>query len=210
MVDPRFRRRDAHFAQQRERATLDAWRSAGQASLAGLRVLEVGCGRGERLADLLRWGAQAGDLFGVDMMPAFLEEARKNHPALGFSLADASRLPFPDASFDAVMQFTLFSSILDERLRRAIATEMLRVARPGGVLLWYDMRYPNPWNPDVRPIGRAELGGLFPGIDWRVRSATLLPPLARALAPVSFALCRALEALPPLRSHYLAIGRKSR
>jgi len=108
------------------------------------------------------------------------------------------------------MQFTLFSSILDPALRRRIAAEMLRVARPDATLVWYDMRYPNPWNREVQPIRRAELSELFPGVAFRVSSVTLLPPLARALAPLSPGLCRALQALPLLRSHYLAVGRRQR
>jgi len=78
------------MAEERSRAVRDAWQGAGHASLAGLRVLELGCGRGDRLADLLAWGARDEDLFGVDLMPGFLAEAKASHPALGFSVADAS------------------------------------------------------------------------------------------------------------------------
>ena len=48
--------------------------------------------------------------------------------------------PWPTGSFDVVVASTLFSSVLDPGLRDAIAEECLRVLRPKGVVLWYDMR----------------------------------------------------------------------
>jgi len=193
--------------QRREEATLAMLRDAGCAPLAGLRVLEIGCGRGRRLADYLRWDARAVDLFGVDVMPGFLADAKADYPALGLCLASGVALPFPNASFDIVMQSMVFTSILDMELRRRMADEMMRVTKRGGALLWYDFRYPSPHNAEVRPVGRRELNALFPGIEFRVRSVTLLPPLARLVAGLSFGACRALEAVPALRSHYLALGK---
>jgi ubiquinone/menaquinone biosynthesis C-methylase UbiE len=204
-----FRAGELYMMQQRERATLSMLRRAGYQSLKGVRILEVGCGRGARLADFLRWGADAENLAGVDVMPGFIDEARAKYPALRLSLADATRLPFTDGAFDIVMQSTLFSSLLDPSVRKTAAAEMTRVLRRGGAVLWYDVRLPNPWNSDLKPIGEAELRALFPQLALSVRSLTLLPPLARSLAPLSFTLCRLLEALPFLRSHYLALGIKT-
>ncbi|HVC11880.1 MAG TPA: class I SAM-dependent methyltransferase [Burkholderiales bacterium] len=201
-----FRPGELYMLQRREEATLAILRGAGCAPLAGLRVLEIGCGRGRRLADFMRWDARAADLFGVDIMPGFLADARSDYPALGLCLASGAALPFPNASFDIVMQSMVFTSILDMEVRRRMAAEMMRVTKRGGALLWYDFRYPSPRNPEVRPVGRRELNALFPGFEFRVRSVTLLPPLARLIARFSFGACRALEAIPALRSHYLALG----
>jgi ubiquinone/menaquinone biosynthesis C-methylase UbiE len=201
-----FKPGELYMLQRREEAMLAMLSGAGCAPLAGLRVLDIGCGRARRLADFLRWGARAVDLFGVDVMPGFLADARRDYPGLGLSLASGAALPFPHSSFDIVMQSMVFTSILDPVSRHKVAREMIRVAKPGGALVWYDFRYPSPGNPEVRPVGRRELKALFPGIEFRVRSVTLLPPLARLVARFSFAACRALEAVPVLRSHYLALG----
>ena len=111
-----------------------------------------------------------------------------------------------DRSFDIVAQLTMFTSILDRAMRREAAAEMQRVLAPAGAILWYDFRYPSPFNRDVRPVRLREIRALFPG--WRIDgvTTTLLPPLARRLARISFQACAFLEsALPLLRSHHLAL-----
>jgi len=203
-----FRPGELYMLQTRERVTLDVLRAAGWTSLSDKAILEVGCGRGHRLADFVRWGADPAQVCGVDLMPDFVAEAKRTHPNFSLVRASAHRLPFPSGSFDLVLQSTLFTSIADCSLRRAIAGEMLRVLRPAGIILWYDFRYPNPRNRDVQPIGARAIHDLFPECVIRLRTVTLLPPLARALAGRMLPLCRALELVPILRSHYLALIRR--
>jgi ubiquinone/menaquinone biosynthesis C-methylase UbiE len=192
--------------QRREEETLRLLRREGLADLRGRRILEIGCGRGTRLVDWLRWGAPADALHGVDLMEAFVGEARQTLPRAHFGVASGNRLPFRDGEFDVVVQSTVFSSILDPAMRRAVADEMVRVRAPAGAILWYDFRYPNIRNKDVKPVTASEIAALFPGRRIALRSLTLLPPLARRLAPVSVFACRALEKLcPPLRSHLVAV-----
>lgn len=200
---------ELYMLQRREEETLRLLRRQGLADLRDRRILEIGCGRGTRLLDWIRWGARADALFGVDLMEAFVGEARDNLPRGHFGVASGNRLPFRDGEFDIVVQSTVFSSILDSALRRAVAEEMVRVTSRQGAILWYDFRYPSPGNADVRPVTAAEIAALFPGRTIARRSLTLLPPLARRLAPVSVFACRALEKLlPPLRSHLLAVIRE--
>jgi ubiquinone/menaquinone biosynthesis C-methylase UbiE len=203
-----FRPGELYMLQSRERVILSMLTAAGWASLADKEILEVGCGRGHRLADFVRWGAEPDRLCGVDLMPDFVAEARHTYPNFAIVQASGHQLPYPSESFDLVMQSTLFTSIAEASLRRAIAGEMLRVLRPDGMILWYDFRYPNPRNPDVQPIGAHAIRALFPGAPMRLRTVTLLPPLARALAGHMLPLCRALDLVPILRSHYLALIRK--
>lgn len=193
------------MAQQRERSLLELLRSGGVVDVAGLRLLEIGCGRALRLLDWVRWGSHAVDLVGIDLMEPLLKEARTNLPLARFAVATAGNLPFRDSSFDAVTQLTVFSSILDIELRRRVAREMWRVLRPGGFVLWYDLRYSNPHNPNVRPVGKREISMLFPGAVIRLRSNTLAPPIARRLAPVSVLVCDLVSLLPVLRTHYAAL-----
>ena len=87
---------------------------------------------------------------------------------------------------------------------------MIRIVQPSGLLLSYDMRVPNPSNPNVRPVTAAEYRSLFPGCSIRLTSVTLAPPLARAILPWSLMGGMALETIPLLRTHYLAVIRPSR
>lgn len=96
-------------------------------------------------------------------------------------------------------------SILDDQLAASLAIEVDRVLKSGGAILWYDVRLNNPSNPHTRPIGRRELGVLFPGYALHLHSLTLLPPLARRLGRLTAVLYPALAALPPLRSHLFGL-----
>jgi SAM-dependent methyltransferase len=187
----------------RERLLLRALREAGIGDLSDLQLLDVGCGAGEWLLRFETYGARLENLVGVELQRPFLREARARSDRLRVVQADGARLPFGPASFDLVHQATMMTLVPEAGLRRQIAAEMLRVLKPEGSILWFDMRYSNPRNPDMRGIGRRELGRLFPGCRMRLRSASLLPTVARRLAPWSFLACSLLELLPPLRIHYL-------
>ncbi|MGH7783884.1 MAG: methyltransferase domain-containing protein, partial [Candidatus Binatia bacterium] len=122
--------------------------------------------------------------------------------------ASAAQLPFSDNKFDLVLQSTVFTSIIDQNLKRRVAAEMLRVVKPDGLILWYDYHVNNPWNPDVRGVKRHEIYQLFSNCRIDLERITLLPPLARALAPYSYLACYLLEKFPPLCTHYLGVIRK--
>jgi ubiquinone/menaquinone biosynthesis C-methylase UbiE len=196
-----------YLFERRRRDLLPLLGRHGLLPLAGKRILDVGCGNGGVLAEMEEIGADPRLMCGVDLLPARLAAARANIPAASFALADASRLPYTDASFDIALQFTLMSSVLEAAVRRAIAVEAMRVLQPGGVLIWYDFIW-NPGNPDTRGIRLAALRRLYPGCAIDARRSTLAPPLLRLVAPRSLTLCRALDAVPLFRSHYLAAIRK--
>lgn len=178
--------------------------------LARERILEVGCGNGFWLRQLCVWGATPNSLVGIDLLPDRIALARKLcPPEMELRAGNATMLPDADGTFDRVLQFTTFTSIKSPTLKSALAAEMLRVLAPGGSILWYDFFRNNPRNPDVRGIGRAELQSLFPGCEFTVERVTLAPPIARALAPVSWTLALVLGALHPLRTHYLATIRRT-
>jgi ubiquinone/menaquinone biosynthesis C-methylase UbiE len=187
------------------RACVRALVREGMFPLSGKRVLDVGCGRGRWLLEMAQWGAYAGDLHGCDLNRAFVEEAQLRFPGADIRAAEATALPWPDASFDCVTQFTVFTSILAPEVRRAAAREMLRVLKPGGLILWYDFRFNNPRNPNVRGIEAAEIRELFPVTSVKLDKATLAPPVARAVVQWSWQLGLLLEAVPFLRTHYVAV-----
>ena len=121
---------------------------------------------------------------------------------------NAASLPYPAASFDIVLQSTVFTSVLDGDLRRLIASEMLRVLTDDGLIMWYDFYDGHPRNPDVRGITRREIRRRFPDCEVSVERITLVPPVARLISPWSVAVCAALEAVPLLCTHYLGAIRQ--
>ena len=131
----------------------------------------------------------------------------RSAPGMRLSLGDATDLPYPAGHFDIALTFTVLSSILDEQTRRRVADEAMRVLRRGGTLIFYDFTW-NPTNPDVRGVGARDLRSLFPDCDIDARRVTLAPPISRRIAPWSWPLASALQALPFLRSHLLASVRK--
>jgi hypothetical protein len=86
-----------------------------------------------------------------------------------------------------------------------VASEVRRVLRPGGALLWYDFRVGNPWNPHVRAMSRRSIRALFPGWRGSFRLVTLLPPLARRLGSLTPVFYPVLGTLPPLRTHWAGL-----
>jgi SAM-dependent methyltransferase len=176
----------------------------GLMPLAGKRILEVGCGTGKWLRDFLAWGAEPCQLFGVELLEGSAARARRLCPqGVTIECGTAAELRFPARSFDIVLQARLFSSLLDQETKIAVAAEMLRVVRPTGVILWYDALLTSPGNPYVQPISRGEICGLFPGCSIELERIGLPGPLARFLAPRSRRLCALLSQLSPLCTQYL-------
>lgn len=191
--------------QGRERALVALLNRHLPRPLADYAVLEVGCGGGDNLLDLLRLGATPARLVGNELLPERAARARERLPAaVAVHEGDALALPFEAASFDLVLQYTVFSSLLDDGFQQRLAQAMWRWLKPGGAVLWYDFAFDNPRNADVRGVPVARLRALFPEAVVDVRRVTLAPPLARAAVRVHPALARALAVLPLLRTHRLA------
>jgi len=197
------------MVQEIERRMLGALERHGLAPLEAKKILEIGCGNGHWLREFIKWGANPENLTGVDVLADRLAQARRLSPAtVSFIDGNAAELEFADETFDIVLQATVLTSILDAAFKRKVAAEMVRVLRPGGIVLWYDFHVDNPRNPDVRGIKRAEIAKLFPGCRIALERITLLPPLLRRLARYSWLVCHALSAMPWARTHYLGAIRK--
>jgi SAM-dependent methyltransferase len=142
--------------------------------VTGREVLDVACGAGYGSALL---APQARRVVGTDISAAAIEHARAVYapvPNLEFRRADCAALPFPDASFDAVVSFETIEHIdaqatfLDE-VRRVLRPEGLFVLSSPNKLEYSDRRgCSNEYH--VRELYRDELATLlaprFPQQRW--------------------------------------------
>ena len=104
-----------------------------------LRLLDVACGTGRTLHQLAV-AHPALRLYGVDLSPAYVRLARRrlaDVAEVALAVENAEALPFADAAFDVVTSVYLFHE-LPRNTRRAVAREMLRVVRPGGLVVIED------------------------------------------------------------------------
>ena len=197
--------------QELERSLLALLREQNICHLDSLRILEAGCGTGYWLSQFIRWGARPENVFGIDLLPGRIAEAQRLCPAgVNIRLGNACSLDMPDSSFDVVAAFTLFSSVLDPAVRTQVAGELSRVLASNGVILWYDLRVDNPANPDVRGLTKNEIQTLFPGCRLHLKRVTLVPPLARFLAPRAPFSYGLLSGLKLLCGHYAGLFHKTK
>lgn len=130
----------------------------------GMRLLDVGCGRGEILRHCMRLGVEAQGIDYAEAATLMSHEAvaaelaaheqtgaspRPVYPA-GVCRADAKSLPYLDGSFDRVLMFDVVEHLYPWELHAAMR-EVHRVLRPDGRFIihtapnrWYD-RYAYPW-----------------------------------------------------------------
>ena len=191
--------------QERQRAMLRLFVRHGLTDLSALHLLEVGCGSGGNLLELLRLGMRPEHLSGAELLPERLAQARAALPAaLVLHGGDATALDLPPASKDIVFVSTVFSSLLDDAFQQQMADAMWRWVRPGGGVLWYDFTVNNPANRDVRGVPLARLRRLFARGRIDADRVTLAPPIARCVVRVHPSLYTVFNSLPWLRTHLLA------
>lgn len=198
------------LSHERQRALVSLLAQQGIRDLADTEILEIGCGSGANLVELMFLGAQPEHLVGNELLPDRLEMARgRLPPSVRLLPGNAAELDIGPGSFDIVYQSVVFSSVLDDTLQRKLADAMWRWTRPGGGVLWYDFTFDNPSNPDVRGVSRRRVSELFPSGRIRWKRVTLAPPLARRVVrihPSLYALC---NVVPLLRTHILCFIEKT-
>jgi len=170
--------------------------------LSKLRILEIGCGSGGVLQEFISLGAEPLNIYGVDLLHDRLRVAKEGLPNSALATANGQHLPFPSNAFDLVVQFTAFSSILENSIKEAMSTEIMRVLKPGQGFLWYDFIW-NPLNRQTRGISLSEVRKLFPTTDITSRRITLAPPLSRFLIPRFQHLADVLARFSFLKSHLI-------
>ena len=133
-------------------------RTATQADVNGKEVLEVSCGHGGGASYLVRTLSPAS-YTGLDLNADAIAFCRKRHtlPGLDFVHGDAENLPFPDESFDAVINVE--ASHIYPHFDRFLS-EVKRVLRPGGHFLHVDFRNRDNfgnWESDLANSGLREV-----------------------------------------------------
>lgn len=128
------------------------WQRLVLPRITGTEVLEVGCGIGTLLADMIEAGYQCR---AIDRSPQMVAAARAELRRRGLAAegarviqADVRRLPFDDGSFDTVVSTFPTEYILDP----AAAREIARVLRPGGRFVVVLGAGLEPTTPLVAPL----------------------------------------------------------
>lgn len=190
--------------QERQRAMLKLFAACAGRPLGDISVLEIGCGSGANLLEMVRLGFDPARLVGNELIPERAAAARRNLPAATRLLAgDATQLDLTTGSFDIVYQSTVFTSLLDAAFQQRLADAMWRWVKVGGGVLWYDFIVDNPRNPDVRGVPLARVRRLFPHGRVQVRRVTLAPPISRRVCRIHPAAYHLFNLLPFLRTHVL-------
>ncbi len=196
------------MVQERERFLARFLGKNGWSNLEELRALEAGCSTGYNLRLFVQWGARPENLAGVDLDPVAVDYCKAHSPEIRVHGGSAAEISEPDAAFDLSIAFTLFSSVPDEDVSQQIATELLRVTKPGGFIIAYDMRRRNPSNRSVHPITQSDIRRWFPRCSHRARTITLAPPIARRVGAWAPWLYGPLASIPLLRTHAMYLIRK--
>jgi len=128
------------------------------------RILDVGCGTGRWVRRYLALGHRPT---GVDATPGMLRIARQQGTAPPLLAGEAFRLPFPDAAFDCVTDVTVVQHIPTDLQRKALG-EMVRVLKPGGRLILFELirgkgahifpRTPQDWIQQASQAGAKSIG----------------------------------------------------
>ena len=150
------------------------------------KVLDVGCGGGGDIYQLTRVGYDPCNITGVDILEEHLDRARSLYPQVEFVHCDASSMDFADGSFDLCFSSGMFATLPDDTLSASIASEMVRVCKPGGWLLIVDWWTPKPRDPNYKALTKRRMRELFKvGSDTRVVGiyrGALIPPVGRFLS----------------------------
>jgi ubiquinone/menaquinone biosynthesis C-methylase UbiE len=157
-------------------------------------VADVGCGPGRIAAHLSGLGVP---VFGIDLSPRMVAEARRRHPELRFEVGSFTALSLPDASVGGVLAWYSLIHIADEELPGVVA-ELDRVLAPGGFLLTAfqvgdervhrEQAYGHPVVFDAYRRPPELVAGVLTGAGLQLRATTVTEPEGQQQTPQAYLL----------------------
>ncbi|MBL7920438.1 MAG: class I SAM-dependent methyltransferase [Bacteroidia bacterium] len=166
-------------------------------------ILEIGAGQGGNIPLLREMDFNDDNIFVNELLPERVMHIKNNYPTIKVYEGNALEIDF-DRKFDCIFQSTVFTSVLNDDQRIALANKMWKLLKPGGIILWYDFIYNNPNNSDVKKVSVAEVKQLFSNATQiSIEKVTLAPPIGRLVGKMYN-----LFNIPFLRSHILAVFQK--
>ncbi len=146
------------------------------------QLLDVGCGDGANLFQLLRLNFHPLNIVGIDLQKERLRRARDLYPQVRWIHGDATQMELGSGTFDVVFESTMFATLTDDSQSGRIAQEMQRVCKVGGYLVLVDWWTPKPGDSNFKALTKRRLRQLFPrkafALERTFRGA-LVPPVGR-------------------------------
>lgn len=148
---------------------------------SGTRVLDAGCGDGFLAAGAANMAGPSGLVAGLDISAASLANAERlvlpspQDASITWHLGSVTQLPFPDASFDAVVQRSVLMYVQE---KRAAVAEYSRVLRKGGCVSLFEPingEAVEDWRIDLTPV--RGLHERVQAAQSRLRATTCQPML---------------------------------
>lgn len=167
-----------------------------------VKFIEIGAGAGANIDFFRSMGIKDENIVAAELLPERSATLRKNYPHITVAEGDALKLN-SENSFDIIFQSLVFTSILDAEFKKKLAAKMWNMLKPGGIILWYDFKFNNPANKDVKGVNKAEIKQLFSSVKQiTFHNVTLAPPVGRRVGNLyefvnSF--------FPFLRTHLIAV-----
>jgi SAM-dependent methyltransferase len=127
-------------------------------ALEGARVLDVGCGIGTYVR---RFRQYSDDVHGIEVEEERVAEASAELPNIVHAFGED--LPYPDDHFDLVFSNEVIEHVDDDRLT---AAEMVRVTRPGGIIVAFAPNRLYPFETHGAYFGGRYVFGNIPLVNW--------------------------------------------
>jgi SAM-dependent methyltransferase len=171
-------------------------------SFKDLKLLEIGAGEGVNIDFFIKNGLVNKNIVVTELLPERIQLLKNQYPEISVMESDSSDLEFEN-NFDIVFQSLVFTSILDKGFKLKVAQQMFRSLKPFGIILWYDFKFNNPANTNVKGINKREIAGLFPDAKKiEFKNVTLAPPIGRKVGRYYHVIN---WLFPFLRSHLIAV-----